>query len=155
MAASNILKNIYLFKNFTDAELGLINGVVEEKSYSPGQDIFISGQDAKSFYVVRMGTVKIYANPDGAKDINISSMGSGSHFGEIPFVDGGKRSATAQCTETSTLLEINYEKLRKLLDSNNALAHKFYKQLAWFMAARLRATTENLKAIHELKLKHF
>jgi CRP/FNR family transcriptional regulator, cyclic AMP receptor protein len=155
MAASSILKSVYLFKNFNDAELSTINGIVEEKSYSPGQDIFISGQDAKSFYVVRMGTVKIYANPDGNKDINITNMGTGSHFGEIPFVDGGKRSATAQCTEATTLLEISYEKLRKLLDSNHQLAHKFYKQLAWFMAARLRATTENLQAIHELKLKHF
>jgi CRP/FNR family transcriptional regulator, cyclic AMP receptor protein len=152
---SNILKNIYLFKGFTDSELGMINKIVEEKTYSAGQDIFIIGQDATSFYVIRMGTVKIYKNPDGSSDINIAKMGTGAHFGELPLMDGGKRSATAQATETSTVLEVNYDKLKKLLGTNHELAHKFYKELAHFMAARLRATTENLKHIQEVRLKHF
>jgi CRP/FNR family cyclic AMP-dependent transcriptional regulator len=155
MAASNILQNIYLFKNFDEAELGLINKIVEEKTYSAGQDIFIVGQDAKSFYVIRMGTVKIYTNPDGSGDLNIASMGTGSHFGELPLVDGGKRSATAQATETTTLLEINFEKLKKTLESSEKLSSKFYKQMSHFMAARLRATIENLQHVKEVKLKHF
>lgn len=154
-ASSNILKNIYLFKNFDDSELSQINKIVEEKSYSPGQDIFIVGQEAQSFFVIRMGTVKIYTNPDGSGDLNIANMGTGSHFGEMPLMDGGKRSATAQAVEATTLLELNYEKLRKLLDGNDRLAHKFYKQLSQFMAARLRSTTENLQNVKELKLKHF
>ena len=154
-SSSSILKNIYLFKTLDETELGHINKIVEEKSFSPGQDIFITGQDAKSFYVIRMGTVKIYSNPDGSGDLNIANLGTGSHFGEMPLMDGGKRSATAQATETSTLLEISYEKLKQLLDGNDKLAHKFYKEMSHYMAARLRNTTENVQQAREMKLKHF
>jgi CRP-like cAMP-binding protein len=154
-SSSTILKNIYLFKTLDETELKEINKLVEEKTFSPGQDIFITGQEAKSFFVIRMGTVKIYSNPDGSGDLAIANLGSGSHFGEMPLMDGGKRSATAQATETTSLLELSYEKLKKLLDSNDKLAHKFYKEMSHFMAARLRATTENLQHVRELKLKHF
>lgn len=155
MANTDILKNIYLFKKFDNQELNLLSKAVEEKSFSAGQDIFVAGQEATSFFVIRMGTVKVYSNSAGDNDINIATMGSGSHFGELPFLDGGKRSATAQTTEPSTLLEINFEKLREVLNSNDKLAHKMFREFSFFLANRLRATTENLKHVHELKLKHF
>lgn len=145
MSSPQVLKNIYLFKSLDDAELNLLNKIVEEKTYTAGQDIFLIGQPAHSFYVVRMGTVKIYSNPDGSGDINIANIGSGSHFGEMPFLDGGVRSATAQASETTTLLEFNFEKLKNLLNENDCMAHRFYKELAHYMAARLRSTTENLQ----------
>jgi CRP-like cAMP-binding protein len=155
MSNHKILKNIYLFKSFDDSELQKLATTLNEKVYSPGQDIFMIGQKAQSFYVILMGTVKIYMNPDGEHDIKIANLGSGAHFGELPFLDGGNRSATAQATETSTLLEISYDKLRALLEQNEKMAGKFYKDLSIYLASRLRATTENLKQVHEFKLKHF
>lgn len=155
MSGYQILKKIYLFDSFDDAELQKLNSIVEEKVYSAGQDIFLVGQPADSFYVIVMGTVKIYMNPDGEKDLNIANLGTGAHFGELPFLDGGKRSATAQATETSTLFVMNFDKLKTLLGQNEKMASKFYKDLSVYLAARLRATTENLKHIHEVRLKHF
>jgi CRP/FNR family cyclic AMP-dependent transcriptional regulator len=155
MSPIGILKNIYLFKSLDESDLIAVNKIATEKTFTAGQDIFVTGQEAQSFFVIRMGTIKIYSNPDGSGDLNIANLGSGSHFGELPLMDGGKRSATAQATENSTLLEINYDKLRALLTGNDRMAHRFFRDLSHFMAARLRATTENLQHIHELRLKHF
>jgi CRP/FNR family cyclic AMP-dependent transcriptional regulator len=155
MSSAKMLKNIYLFKSFDESELQKLAAITSEKVYSPGQDIFLVGQKADSFYVISMGTVKIYMNPDGEADIKIANLGTGAHFGELPFLDGGNRSATAQATETSTLLEVRFDKLRSLLDQNEKMAGKFYRDLSVYLASRLRATTENLKNIHELRLKHF
>jgi CRP-like cAMP-binding protein len=155
MVNAQILKNIYLFRTLDDAELNSLNKIVTEKTFSAGQDIFVVGQKAQSFYVIRMGTIKIYTNPDGSGDLNIANLGSGSHFGEMAMMDGLERSATAQATETSTLLEINYDKLREVLQANEKMAAKFYKELSLYLAARLRATTVNLQHIHEVRLRHF
>ncbi len=155
MANVEALKNIYLFKSMDAQELSQFSGIITEKTYMQGQDIFIAGQEAKSFFVIQMGTVKIYASSSQGGDVNITSLGTGSHFGELPIVDQGKRSATAQATESSQILEVDYEKLRNLLNQNDSMAHKFYRDLARYMAGRLRETTENLKATRELRLKHF
>lgn len=155
MAKIDVLKNIYLFKSLDSKELEKISEIVVEKDFMSGQDIFLAGQEAKSFFVIQMGTVKIYSNSKSGDDVNITSLGSGSHFGELPIVDQGKRSATAQATESSKLLEIEFTKLNELLAQDDKLAHKFYRDLARYLAGRLRETTENLKMTKELKLKLF
>ncbi len=155
MANAEVLKNIYLFKSLDANELSKLSNIVTEKNYMPGQDIFIAGQEAKSFFVIQMGTVKIYSNSASGNDVNITNLGTGSHFGEMPIVDQGKRSATAQATESTKLLEVEYEKLKELLAANESMAHKFYRDLARYLAGRLRETTENLKTAKELRLKHF
>lgn len=155
MSHASVLKNVYLFKSFKDDELNKLAKIVEEKTFTPGEDIFVAGQKAESFFVVRMGTVKIYANPDGEKDMVIANLGSGSHFGEVPILDGGSRTATAQAVESTTVLEIPYEKLRQLIVTSDSLSSRFFQNLSMFLAARLRTATENIKQARDVRLKHF
>ena len=82
-------------------------------------------------------------------------LGSGSHFGEIPYLDGGKRTATALVAETCHVIEIPYEKLREKMATNDKMAVKVYKAWGKFLAARLRATLDDLGQARETKLKHF
>lgn len=152
---SSIFKNLYLFKELEPAELAQVSEIAQEKTYSAGQDIFISGQAASSLYLIRMGTVKIYSTSKTGDDIAISNLSSGSHFGEMPLLDGEKRSATAQATETATLIEIPYEPLKKLLTANPNMAAKIYFAMAHFLCGRLRNTNEDLSKAKELRLRHF
>lgn len=149
------LKNIYLFKEFDASELDTVASVAQEKTYSPGEDIFSSGQDAHSLYVIRIGTVKIYTSTKQGDEMALTTMGSGAHFGEMPFLDSDVRSATAQAVEPTTLVEVNYDKLNDVLKKNDKMAVKFYKSIAKYLGGRLRNTTDDLKHVKEIKLKHF
>ena len=149
------LKQIYLFKDLNDHELSLIKEIATEKNYIAGQEIFVTQQEAQSFFIVKMGAVKIFNNTDKGDKSNITTIGTGSHFGELPFLDGGKRSATAQSVESSDIVEINYDKFRSLLSKDNELAAKVYKSFAKFLTGRLRSTTEDLNHLKEISLKHF
>lgn len=155
MSAPQVLKEIYLFKSMDTSELNRLSEIVTEQTYSAGQDVFSAGDAARSFYVIRMGTIKISSTPKSGEEMNITTLGTGSHFGELPIVDQGNRSANAQATEKTTLLEIDFEKLKTLLSQNDGMAHKFYRDLARYLAGRLRETTQNLQNVKELKLKHF
>lgn len=145
------LEQIYLFKEISANDLRDLNSIVVEKNYTAGQDIFVAGQEAHSMYMINMGTVKIV----GKDDSSIATLGSGSHFGEMAFLDQGKRSATAQSAENSSILEIPYSDLKNLLQKNAPLAALFYRNLAGYLAGRLRATNENLETLKELRLKSF
>jgi CRP-like cAMP-binding protein len=153
--SESILRTVYLFKEFSSVEIETLQKLVKEKSYSPGQDIFIRGEPATSLFIIRFGSVKIYSTTRDGDEVQISTQGLGSHFGELPLLDGQNRSATAQAIESCTLLEINYQDLKNILNNNNVLESKFYKSLANYLCARLRATTDDLNHAQETKLRHF
>ncbi len=149
------LKGIYLFKDFDEKELQSVANLGVEKTITSGEEFFSSGQDATCFFVIQLGSVKIYSNLKSGDAAGITQMGSGSHFGELAFFDGGKRSATAQAVETCRIVEIPFDGLKTLLDLNPAMSVKFYKSCARLLASRLRTTTEDLTSVKEAKLRLF
>lgn len=154
MTNTNPLAAIYLFSDFSSTELEKIYSIAEEKNFVQGQEVFSRGDNATAFYVVQMGTVKLLVNSQQGDEIQFKILGTGSHFGEMPFIDGEKRSATVQTVETSRLLEISYKNLMGLLDTNPPMAIKFYRSVARLLALRLRATTTDLNQLKELRFQH-
>lgn len=152
---TSALSGVYLFKDFDAKELGSVAEIGTERNITAGEELFGAGQEATSFFLIQMGSVKIFSNTKSGDAAGITQMGSGSHFGELAFFDKGKRSATAQTVESSQLFEISYDRLQKLLDGNPAMAVKFYRSCARFMASRLRSTTEDLTQVKEAKLRLF
>ncbi len=150
----SMLKSIYLFSEFSESDLSQVAGIVESKDILQGQDIFSVGEQASAFYVLLMGTVKLTVNSGAGDEIQIRTLGSGAHFGEMPFIDGDKRSATVQTMENCRVLEIPYAKLQAILEKDLGLAAKFYRATARFLALRLRATTTDLNQLKDLKFHH-
>lgn len=155
MIKTDTLKNIYLFKDMTNDELAKIAQVCESREVIAGQEIFVSGQAAQSFFVIQQGTVKILNTTSKGDDVQIATLATGSHFGEMPFLTNDQRSATAQAGETSFLVEIPYKNLSNLLAEEPKISDKFHRALARFLAQRLKNTTGDLKQAKETLLKHF
>lgn len=155
MGQTAVIGNVYLFKELSDAELQKIMAIAQEKNLTAGEEIFMTGEAAKSFYVIAVGSVKIFSNSSQGDAMNIATLGSGSHFGELPLFDQGNRSATAQTLEPTRLLEITYGDLDKVLNDNPIIATKVYKSCSRFLATRLRNTLGDLAQAREAKLKHF
>lgn len=149
------LKNIYLFKELDNSELEKVSKVATEKTFSPGQDIFLKGSVADALYVIKIGTVIVKATNKNGDEVKIANMATGSHFGELPLLDKEKRSATAQATETTILYEFNFDKLIKLLNQDTKIGLKVYQALATYLAGRLRVTTEDLNFAREQNIRHF
>jgi CRP-like cAMP-binding protein len=150
----SMLKSIYLFNEFSEDDLKKIAEIGTEKTIVSGQEIFSVGQEASAFYVVLMGSVKLTVNSGAGDEIQIRTFGTGSHFGEMPLIDGEKRSATVQAVETCHVLEIPYNNLKGLFEKDLSIACRFYRSAAKYLAIRLRATTTDLNQLKELKFHH-
>jgi CRP-like cAMP-binding protein len=87
--------------------------------------------------------------------MEIAMLGTGSHFGEMSFIDGEPRSASAVAVEKTELIVLNYEKLKRCLEARPEAAVKMYRELAHFLAGRLRLTTNDLSYAREKNLSHF
>lgn len=155
MIKTDSLKNIYLFKDLTTDELAKIAKISELREVIAGQDVFSIGQAAQSFFVIQQGTVKIIKNTSDGDELQLTALASGSHFGEMPFLNGDPRTATAQAVETSHLIEIPFNGLKNLLAEDVKISEKFHRAIARFLAQRLNATTSDLSQAKETLLRHF
>lgn len=153
--SQNLLKNVYLFKGLSPRDMEMISAAGETLTLNPGDDIFSQSDKATAMYVIRLGSVKIHQRSSSGDNIEVANLGSGSHFGEMAFVDGEPRSASATAREKTELVVLHYEKLRQVLDKNPSIAVNFYKELAHFLCGRLRVTTNDLSFAREKNLSHF
>lgn len=153
--SQNLLKNVYLFKGLSPSELEIISGAGETSTFNPGDDVFTQTDKATALYVIRHGSVKIHQKSTSGDNIEVANLGTGSHFGEMAFVDGEPRSASATAIEKSELVILDYGKLDEILVANQAIAVSFYKELAHFLCGRLRVTTNDLSFAREKNLSHF
>ena len=152
--AAQLLQDIYLFKDLLPKELDQLSELGTVKSYQSEDEVFREGEEAKSLYVIRHGTVSIrQAGKD--KDLDVAQLGTGAHFGVMSFADGNPRSATAVARERTELLEISFDKLAAYFDKNPTTALKVYRSLTRFLAGRLRVTTMDLSFSREKNIRHF
>lgn len=143
--AHQLLGNIYLFSQLDDDELGQVEAIAQDRRFNAGERIFSQGDDADAVYVIKFGSVQIrHSSKDDDSSMIVRTLGSGSHFGEMAFIENEKRSAGASALESSELVVIEYNRLSRLLDEQPAIAVKFYRSMARYLSGRLRKTTTDL-----------
>jgi len=149
-----LLKSIYIFESFTESELKTLVPYAQQVHMQAHETLFNTGDPADAFYLIKMGTIKLTVTTSRGVEINVQTLGSGSYFGEITFLDGATRSATMESMEPTDLIKISYKDLHTYLDQNDSLAKKFYYQMALFTVRRLRKTTEDLANTREMMANH-
>jgi len=150
----NLLKNVYLFKTLTPDEMSAVAEIAQGQFFQKGDSVFLRGEPATAMYLIQFGSVKIQQTTKSGDNLDVATLGTGSHFGEMPFVDNEVRSATAVAAESCEMIVIPYDKLNQLLSKNMSIANKFYRELAKFMCGRLRATTNDLNFAREKNLSY-
>tara|TARA_B100000029_G_scaffold339624_1_gene331855 strand:- start:120 stop:587 length:468 start_codon:yes stop_codon:yes gene_type:complete len=151
-----LLDTLYMFRGLSADDLSRIETISELESYSTGDLIFSQNDVADALYVIQHGTVNIELDGEGdtGRDIAVATLGTGSHFGEMGFLDNQPRSASAIAASHSDILRIGYSAMKTLLESDSLLATHVYKQLAGFLCSRLRLTTLDLKYERSRNLGH-
>lgn len=138
---SELLARVPLLRALSDGALHELAASVEERSYAPGEMIFLRGDPGDCMYVVIEGEVEISlpAEPP-AKPIVLRRLGPGDYFGELAVLDGGARTASAGAIGQVRLLGLSQAAfLATALGSTDAAG-----QLMRELTARLRNTTSIL-----------
>jgi CRP-like cAMP-binding protein len=109
------LRSVPIFAGVTDEFLRVLAGRTELVRFEPGQTIFRQGDPADSFYLIRIGFVKVsQAFPGG--DLVVAYPGRGSYVGEIGLLEGdGRRTATCTALDHVELVRIGAEEFRDML----------------------------------------
>lgn len=156
--ALEVIKKSPLFDSCKPEILEKIAELSKVRELGPGQSLFFENEDAKSFFLVRSGTISIRkASKEG--DVDLAKIGADSNLGEMALLrEKGalypKRSASAEASESCILAEIPYVEFEKLLENDGQLAAQFFKNLAIQLSARIRRTGQDLSSLKALRLRH-
>ncbi|HWC20505.1 MAG TPA: cyclic nucleotide-binding domain-containing protein [Terriglobales bacterium] len=111
------LKSVPVFASLTQQFIDHLRDRVELVRFAPGQIICRQGEPADSFYLIRIGFVKVTETHRGG-ELVLSYLARGSYFGEIGLLsEEGLRTATCTALDHVELVRINGEDLREMIQS--------------------------------------
>src|SRR5512141_1817041 len=88
------------------------------QSLSKGEQVFQEGDQARSFYIVRTGKIRMVNYNEEGREFVQGLFSASESFGEPPFFTGGVYPASAQALEPSEVWKIPKAKFLKLLKEN-------------------------------------
>jgi SulP family sulfate permease len=143
------LAELDFFRDFTGGELGVIRGIVEEEALEPGELLFRRDDVGDEIYFVRRGRVSILLPLEGGKRHHLATVASGEGFGEVAFLDGGRRSADCEAAVKTWVYVISREHFAKLGIQHPEVAAKIFERIAIVTSQRLRLADAELRVLEE------
>ena len=109
--------------------------ITTKESLKEGEVFFREEDDAKYFYVLLEGRIRLSLGETGQVVYVVDRPGEA--FGWSSLVGRNVYSATAECVSPSKLLKIDRGKFEKILEKNPADGMNFFKRLAEILGERL------------------
>src|SRR5258707_7285717 len=142
MADNGNLNRWRLLAELTSQDAEVVLKACEERILVGGEELFHENDSGDSLFIVQSGRVDIFKNIRGDVDRSLASFGPGDVIGEMSFIDGARRSASARTTESSEFLVLSRQSFAKVQKERPEIAAAFFRNMAAIVAARLRTTNE-------------
>lgn len=120
-------------------------------SASAGETLFRQGEAATTFYLLTEGRVGIVSRTPGDGEVQVVEAGPGEMVGELGFLDGGNRSATARAITDCQGVAIGLGRFRGLAASGRPAAFALSDRIRIEVAGRFRATIAAIAAQPEFE----
>jgi CRP/FNR family transcriptional regulator, nitrogen oxide reductase regulator len=124
-------------------ELAALSAVARDESYRARDSIFIEGDPAVWFCVVKIGRVRIFRQSRGGKDVVLELLGPGEVFGGVAVIEKRPYPASAQTTEPSVITKLPQDAIVALAERYPSII----KEMALMIGRRLRAAHDSVKSL--------
>jgi CRP-like cAMP-binding protein/Fe-S-cluster-containing dehydrogenase component len=144
------LRSVPIFSTLTSEFIDHLRDRVELIRYAPGDVIFQQGDKADSFYLVRIGFVKITENYPGG-ELVLAYLSKGNYFGEIGLLGAGVRTATCSALDHTEVVRITAEDFSEMLTTFPNIA----EQLKSISDDRVRENQKRFKQVSNVPVDQF
>jgi len=137
-----IIGEVPIFELMDDEEREALSRMMDTRAFRQGETIFEYGDHSAEIFIVREGRVEIFLEQTDGQKIVVAQNERGDVLGELSFLDGGSRTATAVALEDTQTLTMDRERLLEFIDKHPHAA----LDLLTVLGRRLRSTTELLRS---------
>jgi protein phosphatase len=141
-SVTEVLQDVFLFKDITPTELLVIAPYLEEVVHRKGATVIKEGDPGDAFFVVVDGRVKISRGPTVLTEVK-----AGGHFGELALARPVRRSATVRTATRTRLFALSRDRFHELLRQKPGLGAKLSLALLDTVGDRLRDLSDRLAAV--------
>lgn len=135
------LENFNLFSSLSKEKMMELNSVVNDKEVKGDEPIYFANEPSKNIYFLKTGRVKITKYlADGSEKI-IAIINPGEIFGEMAYLDEGKRADFAITVEPSLICAIGKNDLSSFIEKNPELNLRLTKLLG----LKIRSFSERIE----------
>jgi CRP/FNR family transcriptional regulator len=132
-----------LFAALPSKEIEALGRVATEESYRARAYVFMEGDPARWFCLVKSGRVKIVRHSRTGKDVVLELLGPGEVFGGVAVLERRPYPAAAQAVEASAVLKIPADAVVALAERYPSLV----REMALMIGRRLRAAHDSVKSL--------
>jgi CRP/FNR family transcriptional regulator, cyclic AMP receptor protein len=136
-----MIGEVPIFGLLDDEEREALAQMMDNRDFKEGQTIFHSGDSGGEIFILRSGRVELFIESNEGQKIVLSENEKGDVIGELSFLDGGSRTATALAREDTETLVMHRDRLLEFIDKHPHAA----MDLLTAVGRRLRATDELLR----------
>jgi len=113
-ALATHLRSVPIFADVSEEFINQLRDRVTLIPFQPGQVIFRQDEPADSFYLVRIGFVKVTQSLPGG-EIVLKYLARGDYLGEIGLLRGGARTATCTALDHVELVQIRADDFHEMM----------------------------------------
>jgi CRP-like cAMP-binding protein len=132
-----------VFAGIPARDLEAVAAVAMEEAHRSRASIFMEGDAAHWFYLVRSGHVKILRHSRAGKDVVLELLGPGEIFGGVAVIEKRPYPASAQATEPTVVLKIPADPMIALAERHPG----FIREMALMIGRRLRTAHDSVASL--------
>jgi SulP family sulfate permease len=141
------LHELELFKGRKEETLRAIDNCMQRRSYTSGEQIFACGDAGDELFLIRRGAARILLPINGVHSLHISTLGRGVFFGELSFLDGCPRAATAVAYGATDVFVLSRSAFNQLGSEHHQAALNLLESLAKALSGRLRSAYMEMRSM--------
>ncbi len=149
-ALENHLRGVPMFADLSSDFIEHLKESVELLRFAPGQVIARQGDAADSFYLVRIGFVKISENYPGG-ELVLAYLSRGDYFGEIGLLGGGVRTAACTALDHVEVVRVSGGDFRQMIERFPSVR----RGLEAVAEERRSANAQRMQMVHSVPIDQF
>ena len=140
---ADFLKGTPVFAALPAREVQALSTVAREERYRARDYVFMEGDPARWFCLVRTGHVKILRHARTGRDVVLELLGPGEMFGGVAVIERRPYPASAQATEPCAIVKIPQEAIVALAEREPSII----REIALMIGRRLRGAHDSVKSL--------
>lgn len=151
---ANFLKNLPIFSELTPRALSSLEDLVHVRNYKAHETIFEEGDPGSGMYMIRSGSVQIYALDQNGVEDELARLNPGDFFGETTLTAPAPRSACARTMEATELVGLFRADILELAERKPAVSSSILLGLTRVVSERLQAASLEIRRLRNPPGEH-
>lgn len=141
------LKHLPIFSELSPRALSTLENLVHVRNYEAHETIFEEGDPGSGMYMIRSGSVKIYAYDQSGAEDELAHLIPGDFFGETTLTAPAPRSASARTMETTELVGLFRADILELAERKPSISSGILLGLTQVVSERLQAASQEIRRL--------